>query len=610
MQPRPCIYILAGVVLGLIATRAEATQVEVGQLVSNVESNFLGRLGDADEIILGAAKDLFGFLATVSLVWTMGLQILRQDIGEAMMELLRFMIVTGTMYWLLVNASDHAGGEGFVNMIVETFYQMNLDDEGRAFRNSGNSAVRRALDVYLKVINDTSEGDEGDRIVGGIMGIVVLIVLTLLAAQFLLALTMAWFLGYGGIFLLGFGGARWSSQIAINYYKHVVALGVAILALSVVGLVSESILGNIVPNTGLRAELPYASLGEILVVSVLMLVLGLRVPQLLYTLVTGSSLGLFAGTAGMVGSAIAAGGGAAFASVGGGLATRDRASGSGEPVSRSSSAMEAVERSAVSASGMADPFHVAGGSDPFGVPRRPDSHRGGSGGSVFGASKTDSAAQANVSPGVSGTIGRSAAAPAAVADGSIGGEVAGGSSSGATGGSVAATVAAPVSTAMGTAGRADAPASGQPTTEPEEASQPDYTAEMSAIAARRLDNLSSVSESNDATIVDDSSVMLFAPEPPADDGAGPSAMTLQEAGMNEGMRVESTSPDPRGSTSVHTVRDGHGPVADAEVAVVVSDQEGYAVGTATGFPGSLAPGSAGIADESAPTGAAIRVVTE
>jgi len=117
--------------------------IDVGQLVSDVETNIVGRLDDADEIILGAAKDMFGFLATVSLVWTMGLQILRQDIGEAMMELLRFMIVTGTMYWLLINASTHAGGEGFVQMIVDTFFQMNLDESGDTFRHSGDGARLR-----------------------------------------------------------------------------------------------------------------------------------------------------------------------------------------------------------------------------------------------------------------------------------------------------------------------------------------------------------------------------------------------------------------------------------------------------------------------------------
>ncbi|WP_213948967.1 P-type conjugative transfer protein TrbL [Luteibacter sp. dw_328] len=391
MQLSIQVRVALGVALSLIASAAVADKVDLSNLLTEIESDFSGRL-TGDEVILDAAKNLFAALATISLVWTMGLLILRQDIGEVVMELLRFMVVTGTLYWLLINASDHAGGEDFVQRIVGSFYQLDPGGSKAAFLTGGNGAMRRALHVYLRVIEDTSQGDEGDRIVGGVMGIIVLIALTLLAAQFLLALVMAWFLGYGGIFLLGFGGSRWTSQIAINYYKHVVALGISILALGIIGAVSESVFGRITPASSLRAELPYGSLGEILVVSVLMLVLGLRVPQLLYTLVTGSSLGMFAGTAGMVGSAIATGGGAAFAAVGG---RTPAAEGGGAPVgsvARTSSAMEAIERSAVSVGGMADPFNVNGGSDPFGVPRKPDPYRSSTGGSVFGSTGGQGAA--------------------------------------------------------------------------------------------------------------------------------------------------------------------------------------------------------------------------
>ncbi|MGS0066676.1 type IV secretion system protein, partial [Escherichia coli] len=35
---------------------------------------------------------------------------------------------------------------------------------------------------------------------------------------------IAWILLYAGVFFLGFGGSRWTSDMAINYYKTVLGL--------------------------------------------------------------------------------------------------------------------------------------------------------------------------------------------------------------------------------------------------------------------------------------------------------------------------------------------------------------------------------------------------
>jgi P-type conjugative transfer protein TrbL len=480
---------MIGIAIGLVASTTFADPIRFDSLVKGIKDEFYG-IPVQDELVLEAAKNLFMSLATISLVWTMGLQLARQDIGEALMELLRFVIATGTLYWLLVNASNQAGGEGFVQNIVRSFFQMtNGSDSDRSFVSYGDGAVSRALNVYLKVIGDTAGGENADRIVGGLIGVIVLIVLTLLAAQFLLALIMAWLLGYGGIFLLGFGGSRWTSQIAISYYKHVVALGVAILALGFIGIVSGNIFASVVPTYNVRGILTYPDLGKILAVSLLMFVLGVRVPQLLYTLVTGSSLGIFAGTAGMVGSAIATGGGAAFASASGRLAGGGDTGGgttSSSSVARSRSAMEAIERSAVSAGGVADPFHVAGGSVPLGVQRRPDTNRGLHGGSVFGAANDSVTAAATSFADTTGGNG--------VSDASAGASSR--SLSDGTGSFASRVALAPVgrtateSPAAATPGQSEklSPVTDAYVHVDDGAPRPDYLAEMAAITAARSGN--------------------------------------------------------------------------------------------------------------------------
>ena len=36
---------------------------------------------------------------------------------------------------------------------------------------------------------------------------------------------------YGGVFFLGFGGSRWTSDIAISYYKHILATGAELMVI-------------------------------------------------------------------------------------------------------------------------------------------------------------------------------------------------------------------------------------------------------------------------------------------------------------------------------------------------------------------------------------------
>lgn len=369
-----------------------ADPVDSGAAVSDV----LGRFAafQLDDTILEAAKSLFWALATISLVWTMGLMIVRQDIGELLMELVRFTIVTGLFYWILINASSHQGGQSFVEDIVHSFMKMASGGEGDlTVRTNADRVLERALHVYASTIRDTSGGELSDQLLIGGMAVALLCMCAVFAGQVLLALVMAWILGYAGIFLLGFGGARWTSPIAINFYKHVVAVGAALLALSIIGSIATQILDEFGMESSGRNYGRFATMGLMLTVSILLTLLSIKVPQLIYTLVTGSTLGFFAGSASAAGTAIATAGSSAYAAAmsrqpGGG---RDNfppsgASG-GTSAYRTGSVMDAVQRVAIATGGMADPFHTTSGSDAFGVPRAVDPHRGGGRcRSVFGTS--------------------------------------------------------------------------------------------------------------------------------------------------------------------------------------------------------------------------------
>jgi type IV secretion system protein TrbL len=226
------------------------------------------------------------------------------DFGEVFFQLISFFFFTGLFFWLLTNTFT---GDAIVYSIVESFKQMAPDRVGD-LRQPADNIVQIGLNIYYQVLEQSKDWKDGDLLLVGGMSLMVLIALTMVAAQIALVLIMAWMLAYGGIFLLGFGGARWTSPIAVNYLKHVVAVGIALLSLILLVAKGQDFLVTL--STGLTggAAIEYAQLADMLVVSLIMMVLAYKVPSLLYNLVTNSQLGLLAGTASMTGNAIAAGG--------------------------------------------------------------------------------------------------------------------------------------------------------------------------------------------------------------------------------------------------------------------------------------------------------------
>jgi len=62
------------------------------------------------------------------------------------------------------------------------------------------------------------------------LSIGILVLLAVITVNMLLLLVSGWLLMYAGIFILGFGGSRWTSDMAINYYKTVLAVVVPIMS--------------------------------------------------------------------------------------------------------------------------------------------------------------------------------------------------------------------------------------------------------------------------------------------------------------------------------------------------------------------------------------------
>ena len=265
-------------------------------------SDFMGQFNNQSkalsEQLLLNANSLFWILALISLTWTMSMHLLRRsDISDVLAELVRFIVFTGLFFWFLQNASTDGG---FVNDIVKSFSNMAVSaasSSGSGVTNLGqmgptaDGLMQIGLTIFDQIVDNTSIAGNSDLDNASmlILGFVVLVALAMTGIYVVIVTMSFWALAYAGIFLLGFGGSRWTSSVAINYYKHVFGVAVAYMAVILLLAIGVPFLQDY--NAGLDPANKIKGLALMVVVSLLLLMLVAKIPKLLYSVVTTSRLG-------------------------------------------------------------------------------------------------------------------------------------------------------------------------------------------------------------------------------------------------------------------------------------------------------------------------------
>ena len=119
-----------------------------------------------------------------------------------------------------------------------------------------------------------------DSFVAIILSLIILVLLTVIAVNMLLLLISSWVLLYAGIFFLGFGGARWTSDIAINYFKTVLGIGIQLMVMTLIVGIGSDFLTNFYGKMG-KNMMNFEELGVMLIFVVAFFVLISKLPLLL-----------------------------------------------------------------------------------------------------------------------------------------------------------------------------------------------------------------------------------------------------------------------------------------------------------------------------------------
>jgi P-type conjugative transfer protein TrbL len=299
-----------------IAQSVQAAGLDSGNMLNKILESFSTIAITWQSKILSAANWLFWSLALVSMVWTYGLMLLRNaGLQDFFAETIRFFGTLGFFWWLLIN------GPAISLSIIDTMRKISADASGLGNGLSPSGIVDIGFNILTKVGESASLLSPVLSAVMLVAAIVVLVVLALIAVNMLLLLVSAWLLAYAGVFLLGFGGSRWTSDIAISFFKAVLGIGIQLFTMILLIGIGRSFIDHY--YKAFQEGTPdLNSLCVLLVASVVLLTMVNKLPPMLAGLVGsgGQSAGIGSfgagaaiGAATMAASAAASAGSAALA---------------------------------------------------------------------------------------------------------------------------------------------------------------------------------------------------------------------------------------------------------------------------------------------------------
>ena len=309
---------------------------------------FVSRAAAWQGVIMAAATWLFWTLGTISFTWTMGMLALRKaDIGDFFSEFIRFTLFFGFFYWLLQN------GPYFAETIISSLRQIG-DNAAGTTGLSPSGVVDIGFMIWKQAVSNLSGWSPIDSFVGTVLSASIMLALAIIAVNMLLLLISGWILMYAGIFFLGFGGSKWTSDMAINYFKTVLGVAVQLLVMILLVGIGNDLLTSFYGKMS-KATLNFEELGVMLVFCLALLILTNQVPKMVAGIVSGGGGGAGVssfGAGAVAGAALGAVGTAAAAASMAGSAVMSGAQNISGGASAIKAAIQKAQGSADGGSGM------------------------------------------------------------------------------------------------------------------------------------------------------------------------------------------------------------------------------------------------------------------
>ena len=260
-----------------------AAAAQSSGILTNITNDFQAAASSWRATILNYAEVLFWGLGIISLVYTTGVLFLDgADIQRFFAHFIRFIMFFGFFLFLLRNG-PYIGGT-----LIDSMLQIGAQATGTGATDA-SGFMDIAFDIFDKILDSLSIWSPGLSILACLMAILLLLILSIIAANLTIEYCAAWILLYAGCFFLGFGATKWTSDMALNYFKAVLGSAVRLCSMIMILGIAASIVNTVAAS--MAASLNMKDCATLLITAIIVLAIMNKVPSMVANMVGGGKHG-------------------------------------------------------------------------------------------------------------------------------------------------------------------------------------------------------------------------------------------------------------------------------------------------------------------------------
>lgn len=263
-------------------------------VLDNVVTTYRDTVGAWTTTLRDYALRLFWGLAFIEFAWTaITLALNGADLQQLISSLVQRILYIGISYWIVLN------GAPFAQIIIDSFRQAAGNASGTPINLFPSALLDMGIEIASKIVEETSAFDPFKSIILFLAATICLVAMAIIASYLMLALIEAYVVIAAGIFVLGFLGFRWSSDIAKRFIAYIVSLGMKLFMLQLIIGLGQSLIQGFIDNYS-NADMTQNFV--IIGVSISFLALVMTVPNLIQGMINGATIGASSALTGATGA--------------------------------------------------------------------------------------------------------------------------------------------------------------------------------------------------------------------------------------------------------------------------------------------------------------------
>jgi len=207
----------------------------------------------------------------------------RPDFASVLGEIIRYVTFCGIFLWLLRN------GPSLADAIIEAMRTIGAEASGMGKELKPSSIVDIGFQIYETA--KTNLEWSATSVAAFCISLAVLIIFALIGVNMLLQLCSAWVLAYAGVIFLGFGGSYWTKDMAVNYFKTVLGVGVQLMTMTLLIGIGISIVNDTTAQITTSGAQNLTEMAVLLITAITLFMLVDKLPALVAGIINGASIG-------------------------------------------------------------------------------------------------------------------------------------------------------------------------------------------------------------------------------------------------------------------------------------------------------------------------------